>query len=341
MNEHDDGEDRITALVDAADLDALIRLVDSLCSSRDWSRVLRTRDACRSATRTGRQVWPIATLCEYRLALHAPAEWASKVVDDEASRFSIGPLTEVIAQNHTWYELRDLLPFGPQRELVAHERIIRGDRVDEEEVTGAVLDIPTNLFDWEPQYPLAQYSDDGIRADAPYDNWAHDWFETSASDGTITDVDDDETDSALRSLVEPWTSASTGRAHCIVVEGGLDTLVAALGRDTVRASTLTPQEALQWLAWCGASAGSHGRRRGAAAGRFSTWWMVAALAGWSADWDDLRSTNELPRELARTVGEFTWYRIDLGERHSFELSLVAVDPAEDLTIGLFAHDDPM
>lgn len=341
MSHLDEAEDRIASLVDAADLDGLIRLVDSLCSSRDWASVLRTRDACRSATRTGRQVWPIATLCEYRLALHAPAEWACRVVDDEASRFSIGPLTEVIAQSHTWAELRDLLPFGPQRELVAHERIIRGDRVDNDEVSGAVLDIPTDLLDWEPQYPLATYSDDGVRVDAPYDNWIHDWFDISAADDPITEVDDDETDSALRSLVEPWTSASTGRARCIVVEGGLATLVAALGRQSVRASVLTPHQALQWLAWCGASAGSHGRRRGAAAGRFNTWWMASALAGLSSDWDDLRPTYELPRELGRKVGHFEWFRLDLEERHSYELNLAAIDHEEKIVFGLFAHDDPM
>lgn len=341
MNEHDEIDERITSLVDSADLDELIRLVDSLSGSRDWASVLRTRDACRSALRTGRQVWPIATLCEYRLALHAPAEWAYRVVDDEASRFSIGPLTEVIAQDHTWSELRDLLPFGPQRELVAHERIIRGDRVDEGDVTGGVLDIPTDLFEWEPQYPLAKYSDDGVRADAPYDFWTHDWFETSATSGTITEVDDEETESALRSLVEPWTSASTGRAVCIIVEGDLGTLAAALGRQSVRASVLTPHQALQWLAWCGASAGSHGRRRGAAAGRFNTWWIAAALSGFSSEWDDLRETNELPRELGQRIVEFEWYRIDLGGRHSYELSLVAVNHEEELAIGLFAHDDPM
>lgn len=341
MNHREETEDRIAALVDAADLDALIRLVDALCSSHEWASVLRTRDACRSATRTGRQVWPIATLCEYRLALHAPAEWACSVVAEDASRFSIGPLTEVIAQNHTWSELRDLLPIGPQRELVAHERTIRGDRVDDEEISGVILDIPTELFDWEPKYPVAIYSDEGVRADAPYDSWNHDWLEIAATDDRITEVDDDETDFALRSLVEPWTAASSGRARCIVVEGDLETLVSALGRTSVRVAALTPNQALQWLAWCGASAGSHGRRRGAAAGRFNTWWMVTALAGWSSDWDDLRSTNELPRKLGQQVGQFEWYRIDLEQRHSYELSLVAVDRNEGLTIALCAHDDPM
>jgi hypothetical protein len=341
MNAHDEIEERITALVDASDLDDLIRLVDSLCSSRDWAHVLRTRDACRSAVRTGRQVWPIATLCEYRLALHAPAEWAHRVVDDEASRFSIGPLTEVIAQNHSWSELRGLLPFGPQRDLIAHERIIRGDRVGREDVTGDVLDIPTDVFDWEPQYPLAMYSDDGIRADAPYDDWTHDWFEAAAANGPVTEVDDEETESALRSLVEPWTSASSGRARCIVVEGDLGTLAAALGRQSIRASALTPHQALQWLAWCGASSGSHGRRRGAAAGRFNTWWIAAALSGSTARWDEWRDIGALPRELGSSIGRLEWYRIEGTERHSYELNLVAVDCEEELAIGLLAHDDPI
>jgi hypothetical protein len=69
--------------------------------------------------------------------------------------------------------------------------------------------------------------------------------------------------------------------------------------------------------------------------------MVTALAGWSSDWDDLRSTNELPRKLGQQVGQFEWYRIDLEQRHSYELSLVAVDRNEGLTIALCAHDDPM
>jgi hypothetical protein len=341
VNNQFEGDDRITSLVDAADLDSLVRLVDSLCSSRDWANVLRTRDTCRSAIRTGRQVWPIATLCEYRLALHAPAEWACQVLVDEASRFSIGPLTEVIAQNHIWSDLRAYLPLGPHREIVAHERIIRGDTVSDEEISATVLDIPSKLFDWEPSYPVAIYSDDGVQADAPYDSWTHEWVEISADENKATQVDDEDTESALRSLVEPWTAASSGRARCIVAEGNLGPLVNTLGRQSVRVTDLTSRQALQWLAWCGASAGSHGRRRGAAAGRFNTWWLLAALVGLSSEWDELRSSKELPDELGRDVERLRWYRLDLGERHSFELSLAAIDEDEGLVFGLFAHDDPV
>jgi Iap family predicted aminopeptidase len=41
------------------------------------------------------------------------------------------------------------------------------------------------------------------------------------------------------------------------------------------------------------------------------------------------------------VDQVDWYRIDLEQRHSYELSLVAVDRDEGLTIALLAHDDPM
>lgn len=331
----------IRPIVDRADLDELVRLVDALCTSRMWSDVLHTRDLCREATRTGRQVWPIATLCEYRLALHAPAEWASRVVGDDSSRFAIGPLTEVIAQSHSWADLRDSLTPGPHRDIVAHERVLRGDRIEPSETTADVLDLPPHLLTWEPTYPIAEYSDDGIQAPCPCDQWTHTWTLLTGETPEIVEVDDGETREALRSLVEPWTAASQGRARCIVVEGGLDALAVALGRSPVRIAPITPHQSLQWLAWCGASGGSHGRRRGSASGRFGTWWMLAALAGVTDEWDDLRADEQLAEQLERTASRLHWYRIDLGDRHSYELALAAVDDDEDLTFGLFAFDDPI
>lgn len=329
----------IETLVDRADLDGLVRAVDGLCTSRSWSEVLRTRDLCRWATRSGRQVWPIAALCEYRLALHASAEWACRVLDDESSRFSIGPLTEVIAQSHTWEELRDLLPPGPHREIVAHERLIRGETIDFD-IGTAVLDIPTTLSDWEPEYSVATYSDSGIDAPSPSDGWSHEWVEIAAQADEFIGIDDEETESALRELVSPWTAASSGRARATIVEGGIEALAAALNRSQVRVAALTAAEALGWIAWCGSSSGSHGRRRGAAAGRFNAWWMLAALAGVDSSWDELRAAGRLSQDLGEAARRFSWYRIDLGERHSYELSLAAVDDEEGIAFGLFAYDDP-
>lgn len=95
----------LDALVDRADLDEIIRRIDDLCSERAWSRLATLRDKSAAAVRTGRQTWPCATLANYRLALHAPADIAAASLQHPTSTFSIGPLTEVIAQNHTWAEL--------------------------------------------------------------------------------------------------------------------------------------------------------------------------------------------------------------------------------------------
>mgnify|MGYP007014902866 CR=1 FL=1 len=120
----------LDALVDRADLDGLVRLIDARCANRDWEGLFRIRQRSRLATQSGRQVWPAATLAEYRLALHATTDWAAQVLAEDSGRFTIGPLTEVIAQNHSWTELSDLLTDGPRRAFVAHERVLRGEIID-------------------------------------------------------------------------------------------------------------------------------------------------------------------------------------------------------------------
>ena len=86
----------------------MVRLIDARCETRDWEGLFRIRERAQLATQTGRQVWPAATLAEYRLALHASTEWAAKVLQEDAGRFTIGPLTEVVAQNHSWHDLQTL-----------------------------------------------------------------------------------------------------------------------------------------------------------------------------------------------------------------------------------------
>ena len=54
------GGDEFTDLIHRADLDGLVRLIDSLTVSRDWSELLRLRDRARAAVDTGRyEVEPI------------------------------------------------------------------------------------------------------------------------------------------------------------------------------------------------------------------------------------------------------------------------------------------
>ncbi len=118
MSDHsqqDDGD--LDDLIHAADLDGLVRMIDDRCASADWDGLLRLRDRSRSAVKTGRQLWPAATLAEYRLALLAPARHVAAVLDETdglSGQFTIGPLTEVAAQHHTWDALQSEIDPSPR-----------------------------------------------------------------------------------------------------------------------------------------------------------------------------------------------------------------------------------
>ena len=66
------GDDPITDLVHRADLDGLVRLIDSFTTDREWSELLRLRDRARAAVETGRQLWPAATLAEAAVTPQVP-----------------------------------------------------------------------------------------------------------------------------------------------------------------------------------------------------------------------------------------------------------------------------
>ena len=336
-------DDDLDLLVARADLDGLIRLIDARSSSRDWPGLWRVRQRSRAALETGRQIWPAATLAEHRLALLADPEHASRVVDEDSGRFSIGPLTEVIAQNHTWNELRALLPDGPRRSFIAYERALRGESIDDD--VFPVLDVPIAASDWEPEYTLPIYHDVGVECPSPADRWAHEWDDVTTTDD-VDFIDDPWIEQAFRSLVEPWTSSSNGRTDLAIVDGDPRGALGALGLTTARLAPLAPNDALDWLTWCGASGGAHGRRRGTASGRFSTWWMLAALGGLTDDWDELRDEASLAALLGDVAFGATWWRFDDGSRpHAHELCLV-VEVAENdesatpISVALLARDHP-
>lgn len=335
-------------LVDRADLDELVRRIDQLCSQRDWESLFQLRTLTRAAITTGRQVWPATTLAEYRLALLAPAAWASRVLHENASRFSIGPLTEVIAQNHAWSELAAHLEAGPQRDFVAYERALRGDVVNDDAsvMPQPILDIPHLIQTWEPRYLPPVYSDSEVDHPCPIDQWSHTWTTLKVESSSSVEVLDDEfTQDALRRLVEPWTAHSAGQAQSIVVEGNEAAALIALNLDEIEGSgvvditPLTSEQALHWLTWCGASGGVHGRRRGMASGRFSAWWLLAALGGLIDDWDSLHDTGELSTALARTLDSLSWSRWRTPHRFAYELSLLVHNTDEGITIALSASDD--
>jgi hypothetical protein len=323
----------LTGLIHRADLDGLVRLVDDCCATGDWARLRRLRDAARHAVGTGRQLWPAATLAEYRLALLAPAAWAAGVLDEGSGHFSIGPLTEVIAQHHTWSELAALLEPGPRAAFVAQERVLRGEAIDPVAAAALpdVLELPYALGAWEPAYALATYGEDGGEFPAP--DLPARLADLTLPTGVPAVLDDDAVELAVRQLVEPWTTSSNGRADVVAVEGDAASALRALGVPQARWAPLGPAEAVAWLAWAGASGGAHGRRRGAAAGRFGALWLVAAMVDAVDDWP-------LPvDELGALAGGLRWWWWDAHEPVTgWQLQLVVEDPDEHLAWAISARD---
>jgi hypothetical protein len=335
MADHDEALD---ALIHAVDLDGLVRMIDDRCSDRDWPGLLRVRDRCASATReTGRQLWPAATLAEYRLALLAPPEWVATVLDGESGRFTIGPLSEVAAVHHTWAELAPHLAPVPVATFVAHERAIRGEELDPDSLAELppVLDIPASIRRWEPTYPVSTYTDAGAEHPEPPRTGIPVAVETHTDGASATGrvVDDDATELALRLLVENWTVSSNGRAEVVCVDGTHLDALAALGVRSARVAPIPPAEAIAWLAWAGASGGAHGRRRGMAIGRFSAWWLLGAMGDLHDEWPPTDA------EMTELLDELTWYRWDAHEPEGgWRLQLLAENASEGVAWAFNAVD---
>ncbi|HEX6312451.1 MAG TPA: hypothetical protein VF152_12620, partial [Acidimicrobiia bacterium] len=86
-------------------------------------------------------------------------------------------------------------------------------------------------------------------------------------------------------------------------------------------------------AWAGASGGAHGRRAGAAPGRFAAWWVVATLGGLLDDWP------VEPAAVGDTAGRLRWFGWDRGAPTPGWVVRVAVeDPASGRAWALEAHD---
>jgi hypothetical protein len=326
-------DERLDALIHSVDLDGLVRLIDDRCSEYDWSGISRLRDRCLAATRdTGRQLWPAATLAEYRLALLAPPEWAATVLDGEAGRFTLGPLSEVAAVHHSWTELASHLAPVPVALFVAHERSIRGETIEAASLDALppVIDIPVALQPWEPDYPISIYSESGaVHPDPVSSGVLH--AVTATHQGTL--VDDDATELAVRQLVEAWTTASTGRAEVACVEGTALDALGALGVRSARLIEIPADEALARIAWAGASGAARGRRRGMAIGRFSMWWLMGALGDLHDEWPP---TND---EIEELLANLRWYRWDAFEPEGgWRLQILIEDVAEGLAWAINATD---
>jgi hypothetical protein len=323
--------DRTAQLIDANDLDGLLRRIDELCSLAAWDGLRQLRDAARAAHGRGRQLWPAALHAEYRLALEAPAPWAGPVVAESTNRFVVGPLTEVAASTHGWADLAPHLSAGPTRDLVAYERVLRGeDLEDDRSIDTSVFDLPLCLQSWEPSYPTATYEAwRGIFPTPPVPQLQS----VPLPEEPPAPLADPATTEALGDLTRPWVTESNGRADAVAVQGDALDAIAALGVPSARLARITPADALEVLAWTAASGGAHGRRRGMAAGRFSAWWTAAALAGMTDDWP-LR-----PDELGEAVAELGWFSWDTEEPPTgWTFRIAVVDPAEGMAWAAMAND---
>jgi hypothetical protein len=315
-------------LIEAEDLNGLLRVVDELCANRDWDGLVELAERCEEALERGRQLWPIAAHIDYRLALEAPGEYAASVLVPQAGRFSLGPLTEVAASTHTWAELAPHIETPQAAAYVAQERVLRGEDLSgDARAHPEVLELPLALQRFEPTYALATYGADHVEVAEPWTPRAG--FEPC--DVVPAELlDEPELEAALLELVAPWVAESNGAARAVVVEGHAAGAIAHLA-PLARLAPLEPAEALSALAWAGASGGAHGRRRGAAFGRWLAWSTVAALADlpWPCP----------PDTLGRGLGSLRWYRWDEGEpEQGWVLRIAAEDPEHGWAAALAATD---
>jgi hypothetical protein len=311
------------------DLDDLVRVIDVCCESHDWDALLGLHDACERSHETGRQLWPAASHAAYRLALEAPASHAAAVLVEGQGRFAPGPLAEVGAQKHSWRDLAPLVTPGVVASLTAHERVVRGEDVAADPPRGpAVLELPWALEPWEPGYPVAEYHPD--RADFP----APETPALATVDlGAIPErVAPDDVGLALADTTRVWSTESNGRIEVVTVHGDALGAIAALGPRTVRVAEVSGADALAHVAWAGASGGAHGRRRGAAAGRFSAWWLAGALAGVLDEWP--------PRggALATAIARCRWYLWDAAEPPTGWRLMLAIESPDGRAWALSATD---
>lgn len=319
-------EKAVLEAVETSNTDTLLRFIDGWCASRTWDRLIELRPHLAAAGERGKQLWAVDEHIRYRLALEGPHHLAGAMVAEGPARFTLGPLTEVVAQRRTWAEIVPYLGSGPHRGIVAHERSIRGDHIPETEVIDPVFDIPVAVQSWEPDYPVAEYKSD--RAEFPTPPVPDfEWFDLRPGPAPL---DDPDTWEALYGLVSVWVEQSSGRADGRAVEGTALDAIAAFGLSRAGLARVAPADALAWMGWAAASGGAHGRRPGAASGRYRVWLAGAALTG--LDWP------VEPDRLGTALSDLEWYLWSDGADSGWNLHLAVTDPLDSLAWSLTATD---
>jgi hypothetical protein len=137
----------------------------------------------------------------------------------------------------------------------------------------------------------------------------------------------------VHQLVGAWTTSSNGTLQAGAARGDETHALASLDIASATLRALQPAQALSLLAWAGASGGAFGRRRGAAAGRDSAWWLLGALSGRSDQWP-LASD-----EIGDVLHSLKWSWFDADESPTgWQLQLVIVDEQRGLSWAINARD---
>jgi hypothetical protein len=250
-------------------------------------------------------------------------------------RFGLGPLTEVVAQQHTFARLAPhldttLLP------VVAQERVLRGEDLrDDPRAYGEPDDPPLVLQPFEPDYVLPVYRAaeriDGQVPEPSEDAHAgpilHGSPAALPTGAAPTDPDATALRRALEDVVSPWSAQSGGIVRVVAVRGtaasacraaleGHPALEEAGGdRAAVRSGAIDVPTMLRLVAFAGASGGVHGRRRGGAAGRSLAWWVARCATGLHRDElvdpEDLEFRLEDLQMLAFRVPRTAAWRLEL------------------------------
>lgn len=268
----------VAELIETEDLDALLRLVDAYVAGREWQELEHLGEMCRAAVERGRQLWSVATHADYRLALDAPAPFVARALARPASRFTMGPLTEVAAGRHTWSDLADLLGDPPVAAAFAQERILRG-----EDLRGDARAQP-DVF----ELPLVRAHDE-VAVEGLVPTYEADRLHVpdpsppggTEAVGPAEGCGEDAAAMAEAKLIwndhfDVWTAQSGGSIDVVTTRDSVECAVALLapGADAV---ALAPGDALVRLEWAAATGAAHARRPGFAVGRFGGWWTAARL----------------------------------------------------------------
>lgn len=313
-------------LVRRGDPEELLLEVDRLAAQRDWDGLAAMRRHCEAALEYGRQLWAVAQYIDYRLALEAPGPHAARACESGGGRFTLGPLTEVAAQGHTWEELADHIEGPWVAATVAQERVLRGEQLSgDPRAHPEELEPPLELLDWEPDYPLPTYRSHDLLEGGPSPVTA----DFVATGGDIAGpADQPRLVQALGELGSTWAEQSNGGSHVAAVRGD----AAAAARQVLpeaRIAPIEPADAVARLAWAAASGGAYGRRAGMAAGRSSALWIATLATRMDHPAD--------PDRLGERIRDLEWWL--MGEEDAgWRIGLVIADPVNGWAAAVHAWD---